>query len=190
MTDVAYRLNHDFDSTGASDGISRYGSYLRLNAHKFAYAFENANAADFAAVAFEIATSPIMSPAYAEAHRRIITARLSAYSEHLIARVELVTGRPEALRAPAFRGESRWYGWPTSADSFGARSYQPESDDIVERSYLLTSTTASFTLPATELPLPAGPEDEIELHAMHAVEIVVGRLNEVLAPLLAALDRT
>jgi hypothetical protein len=189
MTDVAYRLNHDHDTDRASDGISRYGSYLRLNIDKFAFAFEYANAADFAAVAFEIATGPIMSPAYAVAHRRIITAHLSPYSEHLIARVELADGRPAALRAPDFRGESRWYGWPTSADAFGARSYLPESDDIVERSYLLTSTTAHFTLTTGQLPLPAGPDDEIELHAMHAMEIVVDALNDVLNPILAALDR-
>ncbi|MFI6909786.1 hypothetical protein ACIBKY_51585 [Nonomuraea sp. NPDC050394] len=188
-SNVAYRLNHDQDSTSASDGISRYGAYLRLNAHKFAAAFEYANAADFAAVAFEVATAPIMTPAYAQEHRRIITTRLAPFSEHLIARVELVTGRPDALRAPAFRGESRWYGWPTSASAFGAHSYLPDSDDIAERSYLLTSTTAHFALTAAELPLPAGPDDEIELHAMRALEIVIDQLNDVLNPIIAALER-
>ncbi|MFE0147898.1 hypothetical protein ACFWY5_12180 [Nonomuraea sp. NPDC059007] len=75
---------------------------------------------------------------------------------------DLVTGRPAALRAPGFRGKSRWHGWHTRGGAFDDRFYAPESVDILRRSYLLTYTTASFALAAEQLPLPAGPEDEIE----------------------------
>ena len=78
---------------------------------------------------------------------------------------------------------------PPARCRVGERSYLPKGDDIAERSYLLTSTTACFALAVEQLPLPAGPDDEIELHAMHAMEIVTDALNDVLIPILVALDR-
>ncbi|MEU0521959.1 hypothetical protein [Streptosporangium sp. NPDC006007] len=77
-TGTAYRIDHDTDSDRASDGISRYSAYVRQNAGKFSWAFEERDAVEFAAVAFEIASSPIMSPGYVLDHPRILATRLSS----------------------------------------------------------------------------------------------------------------
>ncbi len=52
-------IDHEHDRASASDGISRYGAYLRQRADWFQDADTPAS---FAAVAWQVATGPVMSP--------------------------------------------------------------------------------------------------------------------------------
>ena len=63
-------VDADWDYTNASDGISRYGAYLRGHAEEFqSWHGEDLDGittdpGEFAAAAFRVACGPIMSPGY------------------------------------------------------------------------------------------------------------------------------
>ncbi|MFF3848017.1 hypothetical protein [Streptomyces sp. NPDC002328] len=58
-------VDDDYDRVNASDGRSRFGAYLAQHPRDFeAWAPEALNPSEFAAAAWRIATSPVMSPGY------------------------------------------------------------------------------------------------------------------------------
>jgi hypothetical protein len=70
-------FNESYDRDRASDGVSRYGVYLRQNADRFAGWDESPVTCDpvaFTAAAWQVATSPVMTPPFvdctAELHGR------------------------------------------------------------------------------------------------------------------------
>src|SRR6266516_4820758 len=71
-----------WDREFASDGVSRYGAYLRGHTAAFAPLWDEppdpdwgaitADPGEFAAAAFQVATGPVMSPGYVRWHPRVL----------------------------------------------------------------------------------------------------------------------
>lgn len=71
----AFVVNDTYDRDNASDRVSRYGAYLAQNTTLFSDdGVPTADVAWFAFSAWEIATSPIMTPGYVHTHPRVIGA--------------------------------------------------------------------------------------------------------------------
>ena len=71
MNSDLFWIEHKHDGMAASDGVSRYGVYVRQRIHGgFAECwdgtFEDRLAERFAALAWHTATSPVMAPPYAD----------------------------------------------------------------------------------------------------------------------------
>ena len=67
-------VDRDYDCAHASDGISRYGAYLRDAT--FEPWTDNDHAVEWAAFAWRRATGPVMSLGYVRYHPRVLGARL------------------------------------------------------------------------------------------------------------------
>ena len=65
-TDKLVYVDEAYDRDYASDGTSRYGAYLQSRAHLFIDDGYPLDAVSFAALAWQIANSPIMSPGYVQ----------------------------------------------------------------------------------------------------------------------------
>ena len=100
---TAFRIESDYDREYASDGISRYGSYLRDAA--FEPWTDDDRAVEWAEFAWRRATGPVMSPGYVRCHPRVRQARLqrSGWDGSLIASVRLACSWPDQLRATLVR---------------------------------------------------------------------------------------
>ncbi|MFI6498718.1 hypothetical protein [Nonomuraea typhae] len=175
----------------ADGNCARYGAYVRQREHLFAEMWRDDPTAEFAALAWRIARSPIMAPPYLRSHGRVLTAELhvSRSDGALIAVVELATSQPEALRRLLCDEEGRWWSdWPS--DSWTGRLYEPEvtEEDLVHRSYLLTSAKAVFTVATTSLPAVAGSPLQLEDLARNSVAELVRLVNRVVDPLLDAIE--
>ncbi|MCP9954691.1 hypothetical protein [Actinomadura madurae] len=94
-----FRIDAEYDREYASDGVSRYGAYVRdrLNS-SFAECWDgtwgepSSRLAAFAAAAWRTATGPVMAPGYVRYHSRVLGARVerSQWDGSLIAAVSLV----------------------------------------------------------------------------------------------------
>ncbi|WP_371481969.1 hypothetical protein [Kitasatospora sp. NBC_00315] len=116
FTDDAY------DRENASEGGSRYGSYLRLNANLLHEDGDPLTAREFARAAWLIATSPVMSPGYVRTRpdlRDLTLVTVGEDYDRLALRIELplrhdvLAHRPAGQpadweRDPYDRGTSRW----------------------------------------------------------------------------------
>nr|WP_042190921.1 hypothetical protein [Kibdelosporangium sp. MJ126-NF4]CEL19693.1 hypothetical protein [Kibdelosporangium sp. MJ126-NF4] len=76
---VPFRLDRRYDVDQASDGVSRYGAYLAQHRGLF---FDSAEEEltqerlEFAAAAWRVASSPIMSPSFVKPHPRVQSAEV------------------------------------------------------------------------------------------------------------------
>jgi hypothetical protein len=181
-------IDHDYDRERASDGVSRYGAYLR-DARFEPWTDDDQHVA-LAEFAWERATGPVMSTGYVRCHPRILTARLarSGWDGSLIARVDVLTGQPEYLRRPRsddVRGF--WHDWP---DEYSlARDqivyYEPGTEELAKRGrYALASVSLRFTVPSGDLPDPRGHGASLGI-CREAVAVVVRELNRAVGPVLA-----
>ena len=95
---AAFWVDRDHDREHASDGISRYGAYLRDAA--FEPWTDHDQAVEWAVFAWRRATGPVMSPGYVRYHPRVLAARLerSGWDGSLVAGVDLVSAWPEQLK--------------------------------------------------------------------------------------------
>ncbi|GAA4059975.1 hypothetical protein [Actinomadura miaoliensis] len=188
---MLFVFNDTDDRERASDGVSRYGAYLRQNADRFTDWDGEAvttDPAEFARAAWEVATSPIMAPPYLEwAAERVqsVTFTGSEYDGSLITRVQVATPRPNALRN--VRGFADWHrdtGWPT------LRGYHiPGDADLADRPAMLPSVLLVFAIGAGDLYLPQdAPAALTVADAQAAVKRLAALLDARLAPVLSALD--
>ncbi len=69
---TAFWADRDYDREFASDGISRYGAYLRDAS--FEPWTDDDQAVEWAVFAWERATGPVMSPGYVRCHSRVLPA--------------------------------------------------------------------------------------------------------------------
>lgn len=171
------------DQELASDGVSRYGAYLRQGAHRFLDWDDEptGDPAAFAAQAFEIACSPIMSPPYVVTHPRVLTCVPHRDEDDRRAlQVELAVGLPTRVRTALPRD---WRGWQQTS---GGMFYAPWDND----------RTAAYATVTVRLPFPAA--DRLPLctfdggfphtpTAQAAVQVLVDHTNTELAGLLAAI---
>lgn len=189
---TVFSFNDAHDRESASDGVSRYGFYLRDRRHMFTDPWEDSEAITtdpviFTQTAWTVATSPVMSPAYLDWHIERIQSVTCTGSEHgdaLIARVQLAVPRPEPLRN--VRGFQEWNRGSSFANLSGY--YPPLDDDVAHRPAMLTNTTLVFHIPATQLHAPADAPDELTVRdAKAAIKRLGTLLEERLAPVLKAL---
>jgi hypothetical protein len=189
---TAFWIDRDYDREYASDGISRYGAYLRDST--FEPWTDNDRAMERAAFAWRRATSPVMSPGYVRCHPRVLSAQLerSGWDGNLVAGVTLVSSWPEQFTTAPARSvklgdkDAYWQDWPTESRGGTSCYYEPSEADLAARPYLLTTLSLQFTVPSAALPQPpATPTAQLSA-GQHAVATVVAELNRIVGPVLAA----
>jgi hypothetical protein len=185
---TAFWTDEIYDRDYASDGVSRYGAYLYSRAHLFADLDDDGPTSDaptFAAVAFDIASSPVMAPGYVCHHSRVRHVSWCWDEDHRLAfEVQVVAPLP-ALIEKATSG--RWAGWKRDRSWSGDTWWEPFDND---RPGAFTVVTVRVPLPVDLLPAPyytARGVPDLST-AKLAVTAVCGQLNTHLAAILAALE--
>jgi hypothetical protein len=190
---TAFWIERAYDREHASDGISRYGAYLRDVI--FEPWTDHDQAVEWAVFAWQRATGPVMSPGYVRYHPRVLSAQLerSAWDGSLLAGVTLVFSWPEQFTtAPARRvklgdKDAYWQDWPTESRGGEATCYyEPSEADLAARPYLLTTLSLQFTVPPAAFPQPPATPTARLSAGQHAVATVVAELNGIVGPVLAA----
>jgi hypothetical protein len=189
-------VDRDYDRAHASDGISRYGTYLRDVT--FEPWTDNDQAVEWAAFAWRRATGPVMSPGSVRYHPRVLGAQLerSGWDGSLAAGVNLISSWPE-IKTPLARGlrlgdrDAYWQDWPIECLGDTTSYYEPSEADVAARPYLLATISLQFTGPSATLPEPPGTSAALLSAGQQAVAVVVAELNRIVGPVLAAgLGRT
>jgi hypothetical protein len=192
---TAFWIDHGYDREQASDGVSRYGAYLRDAT--FEPWTDQDQAVEWAVFAWRRATGPVMSPGYVRYHPRVVSAGLerSGWDGSLIAGVSLVSAWPEQLTRALVRAvrlgdrDGYWQDWPTEYRGGETVSYyEPGEADIAARPYLLTTLSLQFTMPSGALPPPPATPAALLSAGRQAVAVVVAELNRIVGPVLAADD--
>jgi hypothetical protein len=190
-------VDRDYDRAHASDGISRYGSYLRDAT--FEPWTDNDHAVEWAAFAWRRATSPVMSPGYVRYHPAVLGARLerSGWDGSLAGGVTVVSAWPEGIKTAAARSvrlgdrDAYWQDWPTEYRGGDAVSYyEPGEADVAARPYLLATLSLHFTVASAALPEPPATSAALLSAGQQAVTVVVAELNRIVGPVLATLGPT
>ena len=181
-------VNADWDRSRASDGVSRYGVYLRGHAELFdlsweedAYGGITRDAGEFAVAAFRVATGPIMSPGYVGWHPRVLDHQVSHGDNpepgRLICQVTLAVSLPLRLGSP-------WWSW---TQYLGRDWCEPDED----RHAALASLVLRWPLPIASLPRPDRPARSGVPNlgdAKASVRVLVAAINATAAPVLATLE--
>ena len=194
LTPAAFWADRDYDREQASDGISRYGAYLRDVA--FEPWTDHDQAVEWAAFAWRRATGPVMSPGYVRYHPRVLDAQLerSGWDGSLAAAVSLVSAWPghlgSALARPVRLGDkdAYWQDWPAEYRGGDLTYYEPSEADVAARPYLLTTLSLHFTVPSAMLPEPPGTPHAVLTAGQQAVAVVMAELNRIVGPVLSAGD--
>jgi hypothetical protein len=176
-----------WDRANASDGISRYGAYLRSHAEAFAPLYgPNADGitldpGEFAAAAFRVATGPIMSPGYVRWYPRVLGHTVShgqdPEPDRLVCQVTLATSLLRWLGAP-------WRSW---TQYLGRDWCEPGED----RHAALARLELRWPVPVASLPRPGTPTTPGEPNlrdAKAAVRALVAAINATAGPVLATLE--
>jgi hypothetical protein len=180
-------LDERYDTRYASDGESRYGAYLRQAAHRFVDLDEPIRDAGlFAATAFEIGCSPIMSPPYVHTHPRAVSVVPHGDEDGRRAlTVMLAIEVPTDTQVLLPRG---WRGWQHPRED--EHWYEPWDND---RPAVTTTLTVRVPFPPTTvLPEPVydrrGNPDVST--AKDAVRALAGHTNAQLAGVLDTIGTT
>ncbi|GAB2722264.1 hypothetical protein [Kitasatospora kifunensis] len=172
LTDDAY------DRENASDGRSRFGAYLDQHAHWFNEDGYPLEPGEFAAAAWRLATSPVMSPGYVRIRPDLanVTPHLTD-DRALFLRVEVplrqsvLASRPAGLADWTRERPTPWDTgtWPTLVEP-----YQ------LGRPALLTAATLLLPFPHEYLIEPAakGPGRRLLIEAKDTVHTLIGFLND------------
>jgi hypothetical protein len=188
---TAFWVDRDYDREYASDGISRYGAYLRDAT--FEPWTDHDQQVEWAAFAWRRATGPVMSPGYVRYHPRVLAARLerSGWDGGLVADVTLVAAWTEQLSRALVRPvrlvdrEAYWHDWPSEYLGGDIACYhEPAEADVAARPYLLTTLSLQFTVPSAALSHPPATSSALLSAGQRAVAVVVAELNRIVSPVL------
>ena len=193
MTELLVTIDDARDRSRASDGVSRYGAYLRNSVKEFRDTWDGtvAGPIQFAAAAWRNATGPIMGPGYAEIRADInsirITAGESGEGDHAI-EVTIPLHHSALKPFPSYLGLPELGDWYTEGSVFSEhRSFW---DPKYTRTALLTTTRLLLPLTDTMLPTPDPdtPADVVSLvDAKAAVRAVADIVNRQAGPVVEAL---
>nr|MDT0660816.1 hypothetical protein [Micromonospora sp. DSM 115978] len=188
----AFWIDWEYDRSRASDGVSRYGSYLRRDAGLVKHAVDDADAVvDFAVAAWRVATGPTMSPPLVRHHPRVLAADVvrSQWNGRLIARVRLVSARPPRLALAATTSGATW--WDHDLDAWGGHA-EPDDDDLARRAYLLPEARLLWQLPdSTPLPSVVVPTERGRFDAaVQCVRALTSAFNGQVDPVIEELERS
>ena len=190
---TAFWVDPDYDRAHASDGISRYGSYLRDVS--FEPWTDHGQAVEWAAFAWRRAVGPVMSPGYVRCHPRVLGAQLerSGWDGSLAAGVTVVSPWPEQYTRALAQGvrlgeqDAYWQDWPTEYRGGEITCYyEPSEADVAARPYLLATIGLQFTVPSAGLPEPPAASAGLLTAGQQAVAVMVAELNRIVGPVLAA----
>lgn len=173
-------VDESYDRHYASDGISRFGAYVRQRAHLFVDDWEPLSPVTFAATVWAIATGPVMSPAYVHSRRDITSVACRNGDEPgvLIAEVNLCLAWPLELTG-ALDG---WTSWQRLRD--------PDEDEprfappLEDRPALLLGAQMSVPIKADQLPGPSRFAALDVAVAKRAVGVVCRMVNEQAGPVV------
>jgi hypothetical protein len=188
-----FTIDRDYDRAQASDGVSRYGHYIRDavaadHSHVWDYENETDRRHAFAALAWRTATGPVMAPGYVRYHHLILGARVyrSSWNGALLASVQLATPPPAALARLR-----QWADWPTELRGENYVPVEPYEQQIGERldyrtGYALTIVNLEFGLHDVALPdaPPASDLPSVVRTADGTVAALASALNVIVAPVL------
>lgn len=196
MTTFPFWIDHDGDRSAASDGVSRYGHYVRDRIRRgfeecWDGTYESLLDERFAALAFRTATGPVMAPGYASWDAPVMSVNLTVDGESmtpgLAVTVEIATTWPRAVSL-----SGPWQRWPRE-HSLAAGDYprSPYSDEVTKGGYYaLASLQLVFPVSAAALPAAPGADHhpgEVEDTARRAVRALVTELNRVVEPVITEL---
>ncbi|WUI00950.1 hypothetical protein OHR68_03770 [Spirillospora sp. NBC_00431] len=178
------------DRDRASDGVSRYGVYLRRYPKLFASwdgdGAVTTDPGEFAAAAWRVATSPTMAPPYLDWTAERVQSVTFTHSEDgaaLIARVQVAVPRPAALAG--LRGFGDW----DRGDRRNRGYHLPDDADLARSPAMLTSALLLFPIPAADLYAPADAPDQATVtDAKRSLLWLAALLEARIAPVLTALD--
>lgn len=172
------------DQDRASDGVSRYGSYLYSRSALFLDDGEpTRDPQQFALTALRVALPPVMSPGYVFYGGDVLGAQFRWDDDARAAvAVTLVSALPDTLARTIGR---QWTGWHREWGS-DPHWYEPYDND---GPVALPTLLVRVPLPVDHLPAPAYDERRVpDLDvAQAAVRTVVTELNTRLAPVVEAL---
>ncbi|GAA2755886.1 hypothetical protein [Actinopolymorpha rutila] len=181
-TDDLVWVDEAYDRDYASDGVSRYGAYLRSRAHLFDDDGAPLDAVSFAGIAWQIACAPVMSPGFvhtADTIGRVRCRGSEESSEELIAEMDARLGWPARLARPRLSG---WRDW--ERDDFGGLM-EPAAD----RRALLFSVRVQLPVSTLGLPVPTSTAVDVGA-AIEAVHLLCRRINDDVRPALDAVRET
>jgi hypothetical protein len=189
---TAFWVDRDHDREYASDGVSRYGAYLRDAV--FEPWTDRDRAVEWAVFAWRRATGPVMSPGYVRFHPRVLAARLdrSGWDGSLVAGIDLVSSWPEDLTMVLARvvrlggRDAYWQDWPTEYHGETVSYYEPSEADVAARPYALATVGLQVTVPSAALPEPPATPAAVLGAGQQAVAVVVAELNRIAGPVLGA----
>jgi hypothetical protein len=190
---TAFWVDRGYDREYASDGISRFGAYLRDAT--FEPWTDCDQQVEWAVFTWRRATGPVMSPGYVRYHARVLAARLerSGRDGGLVADVTLVSAWPEQLTGALVKAvrlggrEAYWQEWPTEYLGGEIICYhEPGEADVAARPYMLTTLSLQFTVPSAALPQPPATSRGLLNAGQRAVTVVVAELNRIVSPVLGA----
>jgi hypothetical protein len=179
-----FRADDRADRDLASDGVSRYGAYLRQHRALFHHDGGEAPTRDpvrYALAAWAIACPPIMAPGYVSSHPRIQDVTVHWDDEHRAALAIHIAAPAPAVTATL---RSPWRDW--ACEHWPDRWSDPYDNDRVT-----VLTTLTVRIPIDPHPLP-GPRYWSRVPdtdtAKRAVATLCAALNTDLTNLLAALE--
>jgi hypothetical protein len=177
-------IDRDYDRDRASDGVSRYGAYLRDHAHRFdpwqdAPDGVTGDPVQFATAAFKVAIGPIMSPGYVRWHGGVCgyDAGRSEDDGRLVLSVTLAVPSPVRLLWS-------WRGWERD---FHDRYLAPDD----RRPVGLVRLELRWPVGTDQLPAPSRPRRPGVPNlgdATRAVAVLVDQVNATCGPVLAELE--
>jgi hypothetical protein len=188
--DRPFWFDWDYDREYASGGNSRYAIYLRDRDQAFREFWTDDPTVEFAALAWRIATGPILVPPLVRFHPRILGAHLSrsGWNGEMVADVELVAPRPQPLTNAKTAGGG-WYR-DNEIGSWGRYEGVGEQD-LTRHAYLTTTVQMLWQLPAGTLPTVAvvpDAGDALFRTAVECLEVLVGVLNREVGPVIDVLE--
>jgi len=206
-TTAAFWADDDYDRELSSDGVSRYGHYVRSAAATpnalIGACFDDGywddeatRTAHFAAAAWETATGPVMSPGYIREHPRVLDARVqvSGWDGTLTGTVALAAPWPAPLAgARDWQAGAWWHDWEQQS-LIGSPGYfrGPDEQDEARYPYLLTTARLIFPLgPAVHAALPPAPrsaDSSLVPAAKAAVAALARAMNTVVVPVIGAIE--
>jgi hypothetical protein len=182
MTGKLVWADDAYDLDYASDGQSRFGSYLRQRAHL--YDGERLGAVAYVVAVWGIANSPVMVPGYVRLGPLVESVRCwqSEEADVLVASVETRLRWPGSLRCdPVLRA---WASWSRSKEWSGEEARLLEPPDV--RPALLASAELRLPIKAAELPDSRAEVRDVRA-AKRAVHELCRLVNELATPVLARL---
>jgi hypothetical protein len=180
------QVDEDWDRSRASDGVSRYGAYLRSHTALFeswrqAPEGITEDPGEFAVAAFKVACGPIMSPGYVGWHARALDHRVSHGESpepgRLVCTLTLASH-------PALWLGSPWRSWTTY---LGHDWWEPEDAQHAA----LARLELRWPLQVASLPRPGRPARAGYPNlgdAKASVRALVAEFNRTAGPVLAKLE--